>query len=133
MHHCLSCSSLVGLHMLQQNYQKPTSSQGVVSSRVLAVPDTQNFNCKHSIKNILLFYSSSDWYYKPPSVVGFYCVFTVVFTTVPDSTASYSMMTDNMEFGRKRSNLKTISYWHLPGQNKTPADRSEKNRCSTQI
>jgi hypothetical protein len=55
------------------------------------------------------------------------------FTTVPDSTASNSVMTDNMEFGKERSNLKTISSWHLPRQNKTPADRSEKSRCSAQI
>jgi hypothetical protein len=29
--------------MLQQNYQKLISSQGVVSSKVLAVPNKQNF------------------------------------------------------------------------------------------
>jgi hypothetical protein len=38
MHHYLSCFFLVVLHMLQQNYQKLISSQGVVSLRVLAVP-----------------------------------------------------------------------------------------------
>jgi hypothetical protein len=58
----------------------------------------------------------SDWYHKHFPVVGFCYVFTVVFITVLDSTTSNGVMTDHMEFGRKRSNLKEISSWHLPGQ-----------------
>ena len=60
----------------------------------------------------------SDWYHKHFPVVGFCYVFTVVFITVPDSTTSNGVMTDHTEFGRKRSNLKEISSWHLPGEKK---------------
>ena len=101
---------------------------------MLAVPDTQNSNCKHTIQNKFLCFSV------PGLQTGtinkcwcFYYVFTDVLTTVPDSTVSNDMMNDNKELGgKKRSNLKQISFWHLPGQ-ETSTDRGQKSRCSDLI
>lgn len=98
--------------MLQQNYQKPTSSQGVVSSRVLAVPNTQNFNCKHRNQN-RFFSPQFQAYTLVPSTIfssSFYYVFMVLLTTVPDSTVSNGMTTDNMEFSEKKSSLTQNKY-----------------------
>jgi len=74
--------------MLQQNYQKPTSSQGVVSSRVLAVPNTQNFNCKHRIQNRFFFFQFQAYRMVPYTIFSssLHHVLTVVLTTVPDSS-----------------------------------------------
>jgi hypothetical protein len=49
MHHCLSCSSLVDLHMPQQNFRKLISLQGVVFLGVSAVPKTSGVNIKFKI------------------------------------------------------------------------------------
>jgi hypothetical protein len=54
--------------MLLQNYQKLISSQGVVSSKVLAVPNKQNFRYKYNTKKM---YISVSHKHKDISLVRF--------------------------------------------------------------
>jgi hypothetical protein len=48
--------------MLRQNYQKLISSQGAVSSKVLAAPNEQNFRQKYNIKKMYFSFIQMERY-----------------------------------------------------------------------